>query len=140
MKDKKLLQKHSSKPRNPDIANAFFRVGYIEAWGRGTIKIIEQCVKHRLPIPEFKNEGSDFWIVFNKDIFNKEYLENLNLNERQIKAVLFVKENEKISNKEYQALNNVSYKTAYRDIEKLVEISIFEKKGEKKGTYYILNK
>ena len=135
-----LIKKHSSIPHNPDIANSFFRAGYIEAWGRGTIKIIEQCKEHQLPIPKFSNDGSDFWIVFNKDIFNKEYLENLNLNERQIKAVLFVKEKEKISNKEYQTLNNVSYKTAYRDIEKLVEMSIFEKKGEKKGTYYILNK
>jgi len=35
---KKLTQKHSSKPYNPDIANAFFRSGYIESWGRGTVK------------------------------------------------------------------------------------------------------
>jgi len=94
----KLLQKHSSKPHNPDIANAFFRAGYIEAWGRGTIKIVEQCRKHGLPTPEFKNEGSDFWVIFRKDIYDKEYLENLNLNERQINAVLYVKEKGKISN------------------------------------------
>ncbi len=135
----KLLQKHSSKPRNPDIANAFFRAGYIEAWGRGTIKIAEQCKKHGLPTPEFKNEGSDFWVIFKKDIFNKNDLEKLKLNERQIKAVLYVKEKGKISNKEYQKLNNVLYKTAYRDLEKLVEKTILIKKGEKKGSYYILN-
>jgi len=135
----KLLQKYSSKPRNPDIANAFFRAGYIEAWGRGTIKIIEQSRKHGLPTPEFKSEGSDFWIIFNKDIFNKEYLENLNLNGRQVKAVLYVKEKEKISNKEYQILNNVLYKTAYRDLEKLVEKTILIRKGEKKGSYYVLS-
>lgn len=29
-----LLNKHSSRPFNPDIANAFFRSGLIEAWGR----------------------------------------------------------------------------------------------------------
>ncbi len=136
----KLFRKHSSKPRNPDIANAFFRMGYIESWGRGTIKIIEQCERHGLPMPEFKNEGNDFWVTFNKDIFNEEYLENLKLNERQIKAVLYVKEKGKISNKEYQILNNVLYKTAYRDLEKLLEEKIIVKKGKKKGTYYVLNK
>ncbi len=136
----KLLQKHSSKPRNPEIANAFFRAGYIEAWGRGTIKIAEQCQKHGLPTPEFKSEESDFWVTFKKDIFNERDLENLNLNERQIKAVLYVKEKGKISNKEYQILNNVLHKTAYRDLEKLVEKTIFIKKGEKKGSYYILNR
>ncbi len=137
---RKLLQKHSSKPRNPEIANAFFRAGYIEAWGRGTIKIAEQCQKHGLPTPEFKNEGSDFWVIFKKDIFNANDLEKLKLNDRQIKAVLYVKEKGKISNKEYQILNNVLYKTAYRDLEKLVEKTILIKKGEKKGSYYILNR
>ena len=33
-----LLIKHPSKPFNPDIANALFRIGYIESWGRGTLK------------------------------------------------------------------------------------------------------
>lgn len=27
------LEKHASRPFNPDIANALFRSGYIEAWG-----------------------------------------------------------------------------------------------------------
>ncbi|MEA1985979.1 MAG: ATP-binding protein [Candidatus Marinimicrobia bacterium] len=133
-----LKQKHSSIPYNPDISNGFFRAGYIEAWGRGTIKIIEQCKEHGLPNPEFENTGKDFWVIFKKDIFNKEYLENLKLNERQVKAVLFVKEKGKITNSEYQILNGVNYKTAYRDLEKLVEASVLLKKGEKKGTFYIL--
>jgi len=137
----KLLQKHSSKPRNPDIANAFFRVGYIEAWGRGTIKIIEKSKKHGLPTPEFKNEGSDFWIIFNKDIFNKEYLENLKLNERQIKAVLFVKEKGKISNKEYQTINDCSRNTASNDLSKLLEKDIFKSSGKRgAGSFYELKK
>ncbi len=136
----KLFQKHSSKPFNPDIANAFFRAGYIEAWGRGTIKIIEQSRKHGLPTPEFINEGSDFWIIFKKDIFNKEYLENLKLNERQIKAVLYVKNKGKIANKEYQKINNVSKATATRDLIELVEKYIILKKKGKvgAGTIYVL--
>ncbi len=39
----RLTRKHPSKPFNPDIANALFRAGYIESWGRGTIKIINAC-------------------------------------------------------------------------------------------------
>ena len=137
----KLLQKHSSKPHNPDIANAFFRAGYIEAWGRGTIKIIEQSKKHGLPTPEFKNEGSDFWIIFKKDIFNKEYLENLKLNERQINAVLYMKEKGKISNKEYQTLNNCSRNTASNDLSELLEKDILISSGKRgAGSFYKLKK
>ena len=40
-----LLKKHSSHPYNPDIANAFFRIGYIESWGRGMDKMKNQCIK-----------------------------------------------------------------------------------------------
>ena len=29
-----LQKKHSSIPYNPDVSNGFFRIGYIEAWGR----------------------------------------------------------------------------------------------------------
>ena len=35
----KLLREHESKPWNPLIAQAFYRRGIIEAWGRGTLKI-----------------------------------------------------------------------------------------------------
>ncbi|MCK9500105.1 MAG: transcriptional regulator, partial [Bacteroidales bacterium] len=47
----RLLTKHPSKPYNPDIANAFFRSGYVEAWGRGIEKlqlnVLRQACQHR---------------------------------------------------------------------------------------------
>ena len=48
-----LMEKHASRPYNPDIANALFRSGYIESWGRGTIKIIRACKLARIPEPIF---------------------------------------------------------------------------------------
>jgi ATP-dependent DNA helicase RecG len=50
---KTLLEKHASRPYNPDIANALFRSGYIESWGRGTIKIIKECKQAGIPEPVF---------------------------------------------------------------------------------------
>jgi len=137
-----LTRKHSSIPFNPDISNAFFRAGYIESWGRGTIKIIEQCKEHGLPNPEFKNTGKDFWVVFRKDIYHKEYLKNLKLNERQIKAVLFVKEKGKISNKDYQEICEVSKGTATKELRGLIEVfNILERKGNVgAGTFYVISK
>ena len=34
-----LLGEHSSRPRNKNIANVFYRAGFIESWGRGIKKI-----------------------------------------------------------------------------------------------------
>lgn len=55
---------HSSKPFNPDLANAFFRAGRIEAWGRGIEKIQESCRAQGLPTPELRVVGEDFWTIF----------------------------------------------------------------------------
>jgi len=49
-----LKREHSSRPRNPIIANACFLGGYIDTWGRGTLKIINSCKEAGLPVPEIK--------------------------------------------------------------------------------------
>lgn len=134
----KLTQKHSSKPYNPDIANAFFRSGYIESWGRGTIKIIEKCIEVGLPSPLYHYDGSDFSVEFRKDIYHKEYLQTLNLNERQIKAILYVKENKKITNSDYQKLNDIGKTTATEELSELVEKGFCKLTGKGRGAKYEL--
>ncbi len=137
---KTLLEKHASRPYNPDIANALFRSGYIESWGRGTIKIIKECKQAGIPEPVFSYDSSDISVEFRKDIYNEKYLQSLDLNERQVKAVLYVKEKGKITNSDYQTLNNVSKATATRDLTELVEKhKIFKRTGDiGAGTNYIL--
>jgi len=49
----KLLGKHPSCPFNPLIANAFFRAGYIESWGRGIEKIQRDCREHGIEPPVY---------------------------------------------------------------------------------------
>ena len=115
-----LTRKHASKPYNPDIANAFFRSGYIEAWGRGTLKIIEMCEEAGLPSPIYSYQGHDFWITFRKNIYNQGYLEQLGLNQRQLNAIKYIKEKQRITNKEYQQINKCSRNTATNDLKDLV--------------------
>jgi ATP-dependent DNA helicase RecG len=130
-----LQDKHSSQPHNPDIANAFFRIGYIEAWGRGMDKMTNQCLEANLPAPTLSARGNDFWITFRKDIYNKLDLSLLGLSDRQIKAVLYVKEHGRITNKEYQEINDISKRTAAYDLVEMVEkYKIFKQAGA--GTYY----
>lgn len=116
-----LLKSHSSRPYNPDIANAFFRSGYVESWGRGISKMTELCIAGGLPEPSYLVEGSDFWVEFRKDIYNAEYLVSLGLNNRQVNAVLFAKEKGKITNSNYQTLNNISKRTATTELTELVD-------------------
>lgn len=137
---KNLLKKHASRPYNPDIANALFRSGYIESWGRGTIKILKECKQAGIPEPVFTYDSSDISVEFRKDIYNEKYLKSINLNDRQVKAVLFIKENRKITNSDYQTLNSVSKATATRDLTQLLENhKIIKRSGDiGAGTNYIL--
>lgn len=46
-----LLADHASTPYNPALANAFFRAGEIETWGRGIQRIFEACENAGTPAP-----------------------------------------------------------------------------------------
>ena len=52
------------------------------------------------------------------------------MNERQIKAVMYVKERGRITNKEYQKLTGISRQMATIDLNHLVERRIFVKTGK----------
>jgi len=130
---------HKSVPRNKLLADVFYKAGLIEAWGRGTIKIIEECKKAGLPEPEFKEEFGGFLVYFYKDIFTEENLRKMGLNERQVKVVLYVKEKGKITNKEYQEITGIKKRQSSEDLKDLEEKGIFHKVGTTgKGTYYVL--
>ena len=75
-----------------------------------------------------------------KDIYNEENLRKLGLNERQIKAIMYVKEKGRITNREYRKLNNISDEGARKDIISLIEKQILVAKGSGRGTYYELKK
>jgi len=66
-----LLHEHASLPYNPNIANAFFRAGEIEAWGRGIQRIFQACRDAGAPKPKLKGSGNDLRIEF---AFSPSYL------------------------------------------------------------------
>lgn len=135
-----LKRSHSSRPRNPIIADVCFKGGYIDAWGRGTIKIIDTCKQADLPEPELTELDGGFSITLFKDNITPEKLTKLGLNDRQIKAVLILKERSKITNKEYQEFNETTERTASRDLSDLVEKGIIKSSGVKgAGSFYSLS-
>ena len=78
-----------------------------------------------------------FSVYFYKDIYTEENLKKMGLNERQIKAVKYVKGKEKITNREYQELNQCSRNTASNNLRELVEKEILKESGKKgAGAYY----
>ena len=59
-----LMQPHDSIPYNPDIANVFFRAGYIETWGQGIQKICDECLALGAELPRYEILGTGIRVYF----------------------------------------------------------------------------
>jgi len=134
-----LKRKHLSYPRNELLATVFYKAGYIETWGRGTLKVMEECEKYGLAEPKIEVHSGGFSITLFKDIYNEEYLSKVSINDRQKKAIQYIKQNKSISNSVYRELFEVAKRTAVRDIEELMELKMIMKRGEGRATEYIIN-
>ena len=58
------LKTHESNPYNPDIANVFYRAGYIENWGRGIEKICDACKELGSELPAYEVRGNTIRVHF----------------------------------------------------------------------------
>jgi len=59
-----LMEPHDSIPYNPDIANVFYRMGYIETWGRGIQKICDECRALGTDLPRYDVLGNGIRLHF----------------------------------------------------------------------------
>jgi ATP-dependent DNA helicase RecG len=133
-----LLKVHRSKPRNPLIADVCFKAGYIDAWGRGTLKIVESCKGAGLPKPVLKEEQGGFVVTISKDWFSPQMLSDKGLNERQIGTISYMKKKGFITNHEYTVMHGISDRTALRDLRDMLQKKLIQKEGQNKGTRYML--
>ena len=49
---------------NPDIANVFYRAGYIETWGQGIQKICDECTALGADLPKYEIIGTGLRVYF----------------------------------------------------------------------------
>ncbi|MEA2054700.1 MAG: putative DNA binding domain-containing protein [Candidatus Thermoplasmatota archaeon] len=133
-----LRQVHESIPRNPAIAKQFFWVRYIEEVGTGTNKIIEWCIDWGLPEPEFEFTGTSLVVTFRKSRLTDEYLEQLGLNDRQKRAITYLKEHGKIDRKTYCDICGVGKTVAHEELADMVNKELIDMVGKGRGVHYIL--
>ncbi len=128
-----LLETHPSSPHNPKIANAFFRSGDIESWGRGYKRILE-AVNERKLLPPALEMVSGLMVTYYVDV--RSQLLSQGLEDRHITVVQYAVENGSVTNSDVQRLVSVSKPTASRILQRLTNWLIMQGKVGK-GTYYI---
>jgi len=133
-----IIEEHFS--RNPRIVSGLYQWGYIEELGLGVDLMIEEMVRAGHPPPKFKDTPYSFTVT----LYNVRERAPLppwthTMNERQTRALAYVQERDRITNREYRKLcPDVSTETLRLDLVDLVERGVLLKIGAKKGTYYIL--
>lgn len=131
-----LVEEHYS--RNPRIVNGLFQWGYIEELGLGIDRMIEEMVQAGHPPPTFQATPHTFSVTLTKKR-RPSSSRSSGLNERQTRALAYVREHGSISNREYQRLcPDVTSETLRLDLRDLVNKDFLLKIGSKKGTHYIL--
>ena len=139
-----LMERHRSQPYNPNIANGFFRAGYVETWGRGIEKICEACKKHGVPMPEYTLHLEDIMVKFtplgHQDILkDQNVLINVLINDPLEKEVLSaIEENSHITQAQLSIKLNRSDRQIRRVLKELREKGIIERIGSRKSGQWIV--
>ncbi|AEW01037.1 transcriptional regulator [Niastella koreensis] len=144
----KLLDKHPSLPNNPDIAHTFFRAGYIESWGRGMKKILDECTNAGLPEPAFDYDANGLMVEFkgkpvaSSEKTPEESSENVgetsgkrrgNVGKTSGKILELMKTNPGITIPEIAAIIGVTERSIERNIQKLHQENFLERVGAANG-------
>ncbi|MBI9066056.1 MAG: hypothetical protein JEZ09_02110 [Salinivirgaceae bacterium] len=74
------------------LADIFYKEGYVESWGRATLKIVGECKKANILEPNFYEEHGVVKVIF-KLAVEDGTIQNDGLNDRQRKVLNFIKAN-----------------------------------------------
>ena len=124
---------HLSKPRNEFLADVFFKGGVIEAWGRGTIKIVDECKKAGLPEPEFREEFGDFSVFFRKAPLGER------LGETEEKILALIAGDKSIAIPVMAERLGISTTAVEKHLKKLKEKGAIERVGSARGGSWRVN-
>jgi len=143
-----LMHDHESHPRNTLIADAFFRAGFIEAWGRGYEKIREAFKREKLQVPKFEQVRGGVLATIKRERFismqSHDVVENVvenatnQLTERQKSIIKLIAATPNISATGMAQSLSVAPRTIQRELSVLQKQNILKRSGTKGGQWIVL--
>ena len=155
-----LMGRHSSKPRNRNIANAMFKAGFIDTWGRGYMKIREGFEAAGIPMPKVQNFCGGVQVTVQRTKFMQMMnvgnnvgnnvasnvvssvvsVSQVQLTERQREIYKLIKANSFISSKQMSVVLSVVHRTIQRDLAALQKAGIIIREGNTSAGHWVLLK
>ncbi|MBO6053671.1 MAG: winged helix-turn-helix transcriptional regulator [Clostridia bacterium] len=145
-----LMQKHASKPYNPDIAHVFYLAGFIESWGRGIEKIFSALKADDLPMPEYTIHPGDIMIKFTgpedrivrlRERLSDKLSEKLsdNLSDKEQKTLELLLEDPGYTSAQIAEKLNISRVSVTKYLKALKDKGIIERSGSDRKGYWIVH-
>lgn len=141
-----LLREHASRPRNKNIADAFFKAGFIEAWGRGMKIIKDSFAAANMPMPTIENRDGGVLVTIKRSpLFEKLYRgepqndpqnDPQTLSERHQAIIKLMMGDIYISRADLSQRLNVSLATIKRDLAALRKMRIIQYVGSSKDGHW----
>ena len=149
-----LYGKHSSKPRNRNIADTMFKAGFIDTWGRGYKKIREGFEKAGLPMPTVKSHCGGTLVTFQRgyDVVSGRKnvssdvsssvgsLSVVQLTERQKKICELISKNPFISTQQMSVVLSVVKRTVERDLSAMQKKGVLIREGNTSAGRWVVIK
>lgn len=140
---KKLMEKHSSEPLNPNIAHVYYLAGFIESWGRGIEKICQTCREDNVPLPEYDITGNSVMIKFiapeDRVVYGSSKNGTVAFTEKERQILELLSEDPAYTYQEIENRLNIGGKAVFRRIKKLKEKGALERIGSDKSGYWKIN-
>ncbi len=140
-----LRKEHNSRPRNPNIADACFKAGYIDTWGRGILKIINSCKEAELPDPEINEMDGGLQVVLYKNaggqdgsqVSSQDGSQVYDITKRQQEVLDYIIANPTISRKQLSEKLNINESAVQKHIEALKKKEKIERDSATTGYWKV---
>ena len=127
-----------SESRNPNLANIFYRLRYVESFGTGIGRILESYQAYEKK-PLILNSDNAFKVTLFNVNYIDEYVKVLPSNLTQEEQIIkYLEKNNKINRLTVEALLEVSKTRANDILNKMINDNVLIQTGSGKNTYYVL--
>lgn len=135
-----LKRDHPSRPRNPLIAETFYRRGLFERWGRGTQMIVERCVQAGHPEPEFVERAGAVGVRFLPSSYIAPHRVAYDLTGRQREILQVLAQRPAMPLREIRSrlASSPSERTLQQELAYLRQLGLIESGGWGRGAAYWL--
>lgn len=125
-----------SVPRNRRLANIFYRLHLIEAFGTGMLKI-KECYAGYACQPAVEASENAFKITLSNVNYEAETTSRKNsLSEKEQRILEYISAKQPVSRAEIEAATGLSQSVTVRALKNLLELEAIQKRGKGKNTVY----